>query len=154
MNYTNKILVVALVATAPAAELPRRYFQLLEAGAAQVEAQLASTPDADLESLVKTRGWTHFGYSILAPAVLYAKSDKANPRYHDPKMLALAERIGDLLATENERGKFEPRLDSDWDTYTWLEAYRLLESTLGAERRERWKRAILENTAPARARRR
>jgi len=38
-------------------------------------------------------------------------------------------RIGDLLASENEKGKYTPRLDSDWDTYTWLEAYRLLEST-------------------------
>ena len=26
---------------------------------------------------------------------------------------------------------FEPRLDSDWDTYMWLEAYRLLEHNLG-----------------------
>ena len=62
-------------------------------------------------------------------------------------MLALALRIGDLLADENERGKFTPRLDSDWDTYIWLEAYRLLEKDLGTERRQRWKKAILENTA-------
>jgi hypothetical protein len=60
-------------------------------------------------------------------------------------MLALAIRIGDLLASENEKGKFTPRGDSDWDTYTWLEAYRLLEDQLGQERHERWKRAILEN---------
>jgi hypothetical protein len=53
-----------------------------------------------------------------------------------------------LLASENEKGKFTPRLDSDWDTYTWLEAYRILEGDLGAERRERWKHAILENTEP------
>jgi hypothetical protein len=131
-----------------AAELPGRYFRYMESGAQQVDARLTAEPDANLENLEKTPGWKHFGYSILAPAVLYAKRDPANPRYHDPKMLALAIRIGDLLASENEKGKYTPRLDSDWDTYTWLEAYRLLESDLGQERRERWKRAILENTAP------
>src|SRR5690242_3265458 len=122
----------ALSCSAPASQLPGRYFQLMEAGARQVDARLAAEPNADLESLEKTPGWKHFGYSILAPAVLYAKRDPANPRYHDTKMLALAVRIGDLLASENEKGKFEPRLDSDWDSYTWLEAYRLLESELGA----------------------
>lgn len=129
-------------------ELPRRYFQLMDAGTQRVAERLAVEPNADLATLEKTRGWTHFGYSILAPAVLYAKRHPANPRYRDPKMLALAIRIGDLLASENERGMFTPRLDSDWDTYTWLEAYRLLAPDLGAERRQRWKRAILENAAP------
>jgi hypothetical protein len=125
------VLPVVLAASASAAELPGRYFQLIDAGARQVETRLAADPNATLESLEKNRGWTHFGYSILAPAVLYAKHHPANPRYHDPKMLALAIRIGDLLASENEKGKFRPRLDSDWDTYTWLEAYRLLEKELG-----------------------
>lgn len=144
------ILLVAVLSTlvAPAAELPGRYFRIMEAGSQRVESRLAAEPDADLEKLEKTPGWKHFGYSILAPAVLYAKRHPANPRYRDPKMLALAIRIGDLLASENEKGTFTPRLDSDWDTYTWLEAYRLLEKQLGAERRERWKKAILENTAP------
>ena len=77
------------------------------------------------------------------------RNDKANPRYHDPKMLALAERIGDLRAAENERVKYDRREDMDWDTYTWLGAYPLLENQLGAERRERWKKALPENTAPA-----
>src|SRR5579863_2650816 len=142
------VILVVFAGMAPASELPGRYFQLMEAGARQVETRLATEPGADLEGLEKTPAWKHFGYSILAPAVLYAKRDTANPRYHDPKMLALAIRIGDLLASENEKGRFTPRLDSDWDTYNWLEAYRLLESELGQERRERWRRAILENTAP------
>src|ERR1017187_4333882 len=142
------VMLAALIGAAPAAELPGRYFQLIEAGAAQVAVHLDADPNANLESLEKTRGWTHFGYSILAPAVLYAKRHAANPHYHDPKMLALAIRIGDLLASENEKGKFTPRLDSDWDTYTWLEAYRLLAVELGQERRERWKGAILANIAP------
>ncbi len=148
MWFPKALAVLVISALARGAELPARYFQLIEAGAHQVEARLAAEPGANLELLEKTPGWTHFGYSILAPAVLYAKRHPANPRYHDAKMLALAIRIGDLLASENEKGKFEPRLDSDWDTYTWLEAYRLLEQELGAERCERWKDAILQNTAP------
>src|SRR5260370_848510 len=130
------VTLLAMVGTLKAVELPRRYFELLEAGSRQVETRLEAEPTADLDSLEKTPGWKHFGYSILAPAVLYTKRDPANPRYHDPKMLALTVRIGDLLASENEKGKFTPRLDSDWDTYTWLEACRLLESELGPERRE------------------
>ena len=137
--------VLVLAASAGAATLPGRYFELLEAGSRQVESRLAAEPEATLESLEKAPGWRHFGYSVLAPAVLYARRHAANPRYHDAAMLRLAERIGDLLASENEKGKFTPRLDSDWDTYIWLEAYRLLDKDLGAERRDRWKRAILDN---------
>jgi hypothetical protein len=133
---------------AASAELPKKYFELMEAGARHLESRLAADPNATLESLEGTPGWKHFGYSILAPAVLYAKPHSANRRYHDPAMLALAVRIGDLLATENERGKFTPRLDSDWDTYTWLEAYRLIESDLDEVQRERWKRALLANIVP------
>jgi hypothetical protein len=139
-------LVVATAALA--AGLPGRYFELLEAGSKQVESRLAAESGSTLESLEKASGWKHFGYSVLAPAVLYARKHPANPRYHEASMLALAFRIGDLLASENERGRFTPRLDSDWDTYIWLEAYRLLQKDLGGERRERWKKAILENTAP------
>jgi hypothetical protein len=151
-NPVCKVLTIVLLgmcampATAATA-LPERYFELLGAGADRVSARLAAEPNGDLAALEKTRGWTHFGYAILAPAVLYAKKHPANPRYRDPKMLALAIRIGDLLASEDENGKFTPRLDSDWDTYTWLEAYRLLKGKLGPERDGRWKKAILANTA-------
>ena len=71
----------------------------------------------------------------------------ANRRYHDPKLLALAIRIGDLLAAADEKDEFEPRLDSDWDAYTWLEAYRLLAPELGDARRERWAQRIVRNAA-------
>jgi len=120
----------------------------MDAGARRVRQRLDAEPNVTLESLEKTTGWRHFGYSVLAPAVLYAKRDPANKDYRDPAMLALAIRIGDLLASENEKGTFTPRLDSDWDTYTWLEAYRLIQGELGQDRRERWKRALLENIAP------
>lgn len=129
-------------------KLPARYFQLLEAGAAQVESRLDAEPSADLQALEARPDWHHFPYSILAPAVLYAKGHADNRHFHDPRMLALAIRIGDVLASENERGRFEPRLDSDWDTYMWLEAYRLLEPQLGEQRKARWKQAIEQNVAP------
>src|SRR5579872_907904 len=149
MTWQRSVLAVLIsLGSAAAASLPGRYFELMEAGSRQVEARLTAEPNADLEGLEKTPGWKHFGYSILAPAVLYAKQSPANPHIHDPKMKVLALRIGDLLASENEKGKFTPRLDSDWDTYAWLESYRLLQNDLGLERRERWKRAILENAAP------
>jgi hypothetical protein len=151
----RRIVLFALVAMAwarlgpnGAAKLPARYFEMLQAGSAQVEKRLDAEPSADLQTLEERPGWRHFPYSILAPAVLYARRHPDNPHYHDPRMLALALKIGDLLAGENEKGRFQPRLDSDWDTYMWLEAYRLLESQLGEERRARWKRAIVENVAP------
>ena len=132
---------------AEAGELPGQYFRLLEAGAKQVENRLQAEPHADLKTLEARPDWRHFPYAILAPAVLYARRHPDNPRYHDQGMLALAMRIGDLLAGEEERGTFEPRLDSDWDTYMWLEAWRLIEHELGEERRVRWRRAIQENVA-------
>ncbi len=130
------------------ASLPAAYFPLLEAGTAKVERHLNATPNADLKALeADISEWRHLPYAILAPAVLYAKRHPKNARYHDPKMLALALRIGDLLASEHERGMFESRGDSDWDTALWLEAYRLLERELGAARRARWAKAIKENIA-------
>ena len=93
------------------------------------------------------RSSRHFPYAILPPAVLYAKKHPKNASYHDKAMLELALRIGDLLATEDEKGTFEPRLDSDWDNYAWMEAYRLLKPQLGADRDARWKKAIMRNIA-------
>jgi hypothetical protein len=61
--------------------------------------------------------WRHFPYAILAPAALYAIQHPSNARFRDRKMQKLAIRIGDLLASENEKGVFEPRLDNGWDTY-------------------------------------
>ena len=141
-------IVVALMGRgAFAQDLPARYYRLLEAGASDVEARLNVEPQATLESIEKDARWRHFPYAILAPVVLYSQRHPANPRYRDPKMLGLAIRIGDLLAAEHGKGTFEPRLDSDWDTYMWLEAWRLLGVELGEERRARWRKAIEENVA-------
>ncbi len=142
------LLCTSLGGTLQAADpLPAGYFRLLEAGAAKVERRLDELPGAGLKEIEARPGWRHFPYAILAPAVLYAKKHPANIRYNDARMLAQAIRIGDLLASEHEKGLYEPRLDSDWDTYMWLETYRLLEPDLGEPRRARWKKAILENIA-------
>ena len=63
--------------------LPARYFRLMEAGTARVEAKLKATPDADLKTLEAESSWRHFPYAILAPAVLYSKQHRDNPRYRD-----------------------------------------------------------------------
>lgn len=127
--------------------LPARYFQLLESGIAIVEKRLAAEPDASLASLESQPGWVHFPNAILMPAVLYTKLHPANKRYGDAGLLQLALRIGDFLVTEQEKGNYSKRGDSDWDTYMWLEAYRLLENKLGKERRLRWKKVLLEELA-------
>ena len=144
------VVSVALGVRSSPAQLPAQYYRLLASGATQIENRLDAESAPDLQALETQEGrrqWTHFPFAILVPAVLYAKQHPANPHYHDPRMLRLAIRIGDLLAQENEKGRFTPRLDSDWDTHMWLEAYRLLEADLGDTRRERWKSTILQNAA-------
>src|ERR1041385_7642437 len=101
--------------------LPAQYFRLMVSGVAQVQEHMSQQPGADLPALEKEPQWRHLPYSILAPAVLYSKRNRATPYYHDPKMLAEAITLGDYLAGQNEKGIFTPRLDSDWDTYMWLE---------------------------------
>lgn len=128
--------------------LPGAYFPLLAGGSDQVAQVLDAEVDPTLAKLETRPGYRHFGYAILAPSVLYSKSHARNSHYQDPRMLALAIRIGDLLAQESEKGTYSGRLDSDWDTYTWLEAYRLLQNHLGPERRERWRRELEKNIAP------
>jgi hypothetical protein len=130
-----------------AAELPARYFRLLEAGSTKVAARLDADRGVDLKAIEAQADWRHFPYAILAPAVLFTKKHSDNSRYRDPNMRELAIRIGDLLAQESERGSYEPRLDSDWDTYMWLEAYRVLGGELGDERTARWRREIEKNIA-------
>ncbi len=134
----------AQTAFKPVVELPDRYFQLLESGISIVEKRLATEPGVTLASLEAKPGWIHFPNAILIPAVLYIKKHPANKRYGDTSLLRLALRIGDFLVKEQEQGNYSKRGDSDWDTYMWLEAYRILEKKLGEERRLRWKKVLLE----------
>ena len=128
-------------------ELPARYFQLLESAVSIVEKRMAAEPAPTLASLESQPGWSHFPNAILIPAVLYTKSHPANKHYGDANLLQLAVRIGDFLASEQEKSNYSKRGDSDWDTYMWLEAYRILEKKLGEQRRLRWKKVLLEELA-------
>ncbi|MBI4658202.1 MAG: hypothetical protein HY735_05020 [Verrucomicrobia bacterium] len=75
-------------------------------------------------------------------SVLYTRPNPANPRCGDAKLLALAQQIGDLLASEHARGRYTTRLDHHRDTYMWLDAYRLVASKLDDARRDRWRGAL------------
>lgn len=127
--------------------LPDRYFWLMEKGCRIAEKKMNTFPNPTLDQL-ESDGWRWFPYTIMASSVLYAKKHPANKFYHNKKMLELSIRIGDLMASENEKGIFESRFGADWDTYMWLEAYRLLQNDLGLERRERWKREISRIVKP------
>ncbi|MEP7257588.1 MAG: hypothetical protein ABI687_04355 [Flavitalea sp.] len=120
----------------------------MSVGSDQVAANLKAHPGITLEELEKNSGTRHFPWAILAPAVLYAKKHQTNHRYRDASMLELANHIGDMMADESEKDNYESRFDSDWDTYMWLEAYRLLQNELGPERKARWKKELLKNISP------
>jgi len=128
-------------------ELPAMYFRLLDEGVLRIENRMKAEPQSQLKLLEAKPGWNHFASAVLIPAVLYTKLHPDNKHYLDSSMLRLAEKIGDMLADENARGVYTLRGDSDWDTYMWMEAYRLLDSSLGDRRREQWSQAILENVA-------
>ena len=125
--------------------LPARYFDLLEAGLARIEAKLNADPNPTLRSLEKGQAIGHFPHAVIVPAVLYSKKHPSNKHFGDSSLLRLAKRIGDLLVSEYNSGNYNSRYDNDWDTYMWLEAYRLLKNDLGEDRRKRWEKAIFEN---------
>ena len=60
-----------------AANLPARYFELLNAGVARIENRLATEPTADLQTLESTAGWKHFPSAILVASVLYTQPHPA-----------------------------------------------------------------------------
>lgn len=129
------------------AKLPDRYFELLELGIKRIETEMKVYPHPTLLLLEGGRPFDHFPHAILLPAVLYSKSHPSNKLFGDTSLVVLAKRIGDLLVTEYENGNYTARYDHDWDTYMWLEAYRLLQRELGSERKLRWQKVLLENLA-------
>jgi len=129
-------LLLSCMPPVAGAELPGLYFRLMEAGLAGLEAaQLPAEPEARPRS-------HYYPGALLVATVLHVKPHASNPRSGDGRMLALALKLGDLLATEHERGIYVQRGDHHRDTYMWLEAWRLLEAKLGTERRARWRRAL------------
>ncbi|MBI1897312.1 MAG: hypothetical protein HYZ57_11415 [Acidobacteria bacterium] len=131
-----------------AARLPDKYFELVGAGLTQVQARLAAEPASGLEKLETYSGFRHFPSAILMAAVLYSKSHPANRHYQDSKTLETALAIGDLLAAEQEQGRFAAALDRHRDSYMWLDAFRVLEPKLDRQRRDRWRRALLDYLTP------
>ncbi|HRE51181.1 MAG TPA: hypothetical protein PK339_07165 [Flavitalea sp.] len=125
------------------AGLPARYFWLMDSYVDKVAEGLDSWPNAGLADLDKYFNSKRSPFAILGAAVLYSKKYPSNKRYRDPRMLALALRIGDLMASESVKGSYEVR--SDWDTYMWLETYRILINELGEERRSLWKQEIVKH---------
>ncbi|MCI0541013.1 MAG: hypothetical protein L0Z50_37910 [Verrucomicrobiales bacterium] len=117
-------------------ELPARYFRLIEAELALIEKRLDADPQGTPLRLGECPG------VVLAAAVLYATPHPANPSFGDARKLALAQRIGDLLADGFERGEFQKILNDDWGSYMWLDAFRLTEKNLGAERAARWRKEL------------
>jgi hypothetical protein len=110
-------------AVAPADRSPRGlYVDLLEQGTRGLAAAL------DAEGIQRHTG------AVLAGAVLYR--EKGDLRNRD-----LAFRAGDLLADESEAGRLT-WLNHRWCLAPWIDAWRLLESELGGERRARWRREI------------
>lgn len=120
------LILAALSAASRAAELPRHYFQLMEAELKTLEPDnLMSNPGA-----------------MLSAAVLYRKQHPANPFFGDKQKLELALQLGDRMASQSEQDLAENKQDYEWEIHFWLDTFRLLEAELGQQRRERWQREI------------
>jgi hypothetical protein len=141
------LLVLAAAVHAGAGEPPAlaAYVAALADGCDRIGKALDGQSAPSLSSLERTPGLRHFPHAILVPAVLYTLSHPANPHRGRPAYLALALRIGDLLAAEDEQGAYMYRPDSYWDTTLWLDSYRLLRPHLDPERAGRWRRALQRN---------
>ncbi len=127
------------------APLQQTYIRYLEEGMGRVEARLSAEPSAGLKELESEPGWRHFPSAVLAAAVLTKKD--ADPKVRK-RMLGNAQTIGDLLVREYASGYYSSRLDHHRDTYMWLDAYRLLQDDFDADRRARWRQALLDEVAP------
>jgi len=133
---TAVVLLPWLFTPLAAPTLPERYFAILEAAIASLEAaRVPAAPEA------RPQGHYYPG-ALMVATVLFAKQHAANARFGDPKMLALAIKLGDLLAAEHEAGIYRRRRDHHRDTYMWLEAFRLLAPRLSNDRRARWRQAL------------
>jgi hypothetical protein len=136
----STLLICVAARLAAAAELPEKYFRLMEAELPLIAKKLVRDPAAD-PRLLEAQGRILPG-AIMAAAVLYTKPHAANRAHGDRRQLDLALVLGDLLATESEHGRYQKILNSDWGTYMWLEAYRLLLPKLGPVRQARWRKAL------------
>ena len=139
-GLVSAVLTGVVAGSAMSAELPEAYFRLMEAELPLIENHLVRDPAAD-PKVLEAQGRILPG-ALMAAAVLYAKPHPANRAQGERRKLDLAIALGDLLCTESEQGRYQKILNSYWGTYMWLEAYRLLMPQLGAERQDRWRRAL------------
>lgn len=138
MTGTPRFLAIVMAAAAvlltPAgllkAELPGDYFKLMASELKSVQ------PAPDVRSPE--------GY-LLAAAVLYTRPHPANPGHGDERLLDLALRFGDVAAAQSEGDDSQNRQDYEWTIHFWLDAYRLLDAKLSAERRARWRKQLERN---------
>ena len=128
-----KAALLLLIPVAVLSAQPR-YFPLLNRALAQMDATTVAR-----EAAPKSH---HYPGALLVAAVVYAKAHPDNPRAGDAGTLALACKLGDVLAEESETGVYTKRGDHHRDTYMWLEAYRLLQSRLGDAQQARWRREL------------
>ena len=138
----STVLICVAARLAPAAELPEKYFRLMEAELPLIEKKLVRDPAADPRLLEGEGRRLPATLRCRPAAVLYAKPHAANRAHGDRRQLDLAFVVGDLLATESEQGRYQKILNSDWGTYMWLEAYRLLLPKLEPVRQARWRKAL------------
>ena len=138
-------------------KLPDLYYEILvksveqemklQAPDGRFRSHLPATPEQDVRSLNM-----YIMEYIYAPALLYVADNPANTLRGDKKVLDMALRAGDWLASiVDETGLFVPTvngvktspLDSHRTLYCWAEAYGLLESHLGDKRRAAWREALI-----------
>jgi hypothetical protein len=137
-------------------KLPDLYYEVL-AKAVEKEMKLQAPDGRFRERLPRTAeeeeaGWRTTGMQfIYAPALLYASAHPANPCYQDKKVLEMALRAGDYLASciavdgtvvPRINGKAVNPLDAHRVLYCWTEALGILEQSLDKKRLEIWRAAL------------
>ena len=89
---------------------------------------------------------------IYTLAVAWAFKDENNPYYHDPKLLEVIMRGGDVLAQTHDklgRWMFQKKDGSKWGMHfnpwmysRWIRTYSLIRDAMPAERRAHWQKSL------------
>jgi len=136
--------------------LPDLYYEVL-ARSVELETKLQA-PDGRFRTRIprspgdEEKSWRITGMQyIYVPALIYTAVHPANPLSGDKKVLEMALRAGDYLAScIEENGTVVPRingkavsaLDAHRTLYCWTEALGLLEPHLDNERVQNWRHAL------------
>jgi len=136
--------------------LPDLYYEVL-ARSVELETKLQA-PDGRFRTRIprspgdEEKSWWITGMQyIYVPALIYTAVHPANPLSGDKKVLEMALRAGDYLASCIEEdgtvvprinGKAVSELDAHRTLYCWTEALGLLEPHLDNERLQNWRHAL------------